>query len=286
MKYIISLSSIPSRYPSLYPVLESLLAQTHKAEKIIVYIPKTYRRFPDYVGPLPVVPPGVEVRLVDKDLGPATKVLYAAEEFANQPIEILYCDDDRLYMPGWTEKFKAARSRHPGVALAAHGLHFENIPGCVPNAAQRKPKFIAMGKALDLGFHIRRLLEKIRYGGRLNVPLEKATPRRMVFRSGYADVAEGFGGVLVPPNAFDLSARDIPEVIWTVDDIWLSGQLAMKNIPIWVVAGATLFRTPREQYLDALFMAEIEGLKRDQANLACVEYMRAHFGIWAKATTT
>ncbi|MBS8226763.1 hypothetical protein [Vannielia litorea] len=80
-----SLSSIPSRSESLGPALEALVAQDVSVEKVILYIPKVYRRFPDYAGDLPSVPAGVEIRQPEEDFGAASKVLHALRDFAYAP---------------------------------------------------------------------------------------------------------------------------------------------------------------------------------------------------------
>jgi hypothetical protein len=73
-RYVISLSAIPPRFAHLGPVLDSLLRQRPRAEAVLLYIPKSYRRFPEWDGALPDVPEGVEIRRVEEDLGPATKL--------------------------------------------------------------------------------------------------------------------------------------------------------------------------------------------------------------------
>ncbi len=76
---IITLSSIPPRFGLLKPTLFSLLSQRLKAEEVRLYIPHKYRRFPDWDGRLPEVPAGITIVRCDEDLGPATKVLPAAQ---------------------------------------------------------------------------------------------------------------------------------------------------------------------------------------------------------------
>ena len=75
---IVSLSTIPPRFDKIGETLKSLLNQSVKADHIYLYIPETYRRFPDWDGQLPHVPDGITIRRTDIDLGPATKVLPAA----------------------------------------------------------------------------------------------------------------------------------------------------------------------------------------------------------------
>lgn len=126
---IITLSSIPPRFSRIGPCLQSLLAQTAEIDGIYLYIPLSYRRFPDWDGALPEVPDGVEIRRCDEDFGPATKVLPAVREFAGRDCDILFGDDDRAYEPGWAADFLRARDRHPGCAIARRGLMADRMVG-------------------------------------------------------------------------------------------------------------------------------------------------------------
>ncbi|OZA04987.1 MAG: hypothetical protein B7Y02_15940 [Rhodobacterales bacterium 17-64-5] len=99
--------------------------------------------------------------------------------------------------------------------------------------------------------------------------------------SGYGDVAEGFGGVLVRPEFFDDAVSDIPPILWAVDDVWISGHLTRRGIPIWVeMAGARISNIGDMNETFALYRAELDGARRDDANRACVDYMREPYGIW------
>ena len=67
MTLFITLSSIPARFDKIGPVLESLASQG--ADKVLLYIPETYRRFPDWDGALPKVPSGIQIQRCTDDLG-------------------------------------------------------------------------------------------------------------------------------------------------------------------------------------------------------------------------
>lgn len=73
--------------------------------------------------PLPALPVGVELLRTADDLGPAGKLLAPAAAFPNA--DILYCDDDWLYAPGWADAFRAARA--PGRVVAASTWPVERI---------------------------------------------------------------------------------------------------------------------------------------------------------------
>lgn len=97
---------------------------------------------------------------------------------------------------------------------------------------------------------------------------------------GYVDIAQGFSGVLIDPQW--LAGEDIapPPEAWATDDIWLSGQLARRGIPIRLAKDARAGMTPAFDDADALQDAVIGGRARHAANMACVETLTRRYGIW------
>lgn len=274
---IVTLSSIPPRFGKLEPTLNCLLAQTAQIDRILLYIPERYRRFPDWDGTLPEVPEGVEIRRVPEDIGPATKVLFAAQEFRGQDVDLLLCDDDRRYKPHWAQAFLDARAAHPDAAIAIAGFEADRY-GQSSMKDRPQPRAQRRSRMMDLRFQAQMVWEY------LFPPVERKylrEPTRVLFReSGYVDCFEGFGGALVKPDFFDDSAFDIPDVVWAVDDVWLSGCLARKGVPIWALADQhDTQHTPAGVY-DALHRATIQGADRDAANKACIAYFRDTFGVW------
>lgn len=274
---VISLSTIPARFAYIEATLASLLKQSTPADRIILYIPHKYRRFPNWDGVLPTVPSGVEIRRVAEDLGPATKVLIAAREFRGQNCDILFCDDDRDYPPDMTTRFMQARDRYPGCAIAGFGRQADTMAAS-SNQRDHQPRAIRRWRITDVDFQLRYLWRQIRAGRNW---ARVAEPRRKIFkRSGYIDIFEGFGGVLVRPEYFDDVAYDIPPVLWSVDDVWLSGMIARSKVPIWLLANQP---EPTETAADAyapLALSVNDGADRQTANAMAVRYMQQHFGIW------
>lgn len=274
---IVSLSSIPPRFDKLGPTLDCLLRQTAKIDRIIVYIPAQYRRFPDWDGVLPEVPEGVEIHRCEADLGPATKVLYAARVFRGQDIDILLCDDDRRYKPHWAKAFVDARADHPDACIAIAGFEADRY-GQSQMKDRPQPRAKRSSRAWNLRFQAQMVWEF------LFPPVQRKylrEPTRALYKtSGYVDCFEGFGGALVKPDFFDDAAFQIPEVIWAVDDVWLSGNLARKGVPIWALADQhDTQHTPAGVY-EALHKAQIEGADRDDANKAAIAYFRDTYGLW------
>lgn len=110
----VALTSIPPRFGTLAARLSALLAQ--RPTRVCLTLPHSYRRFPDWDGPLPTLPSGIEILRSD-DHGPATKFLTAFQKYRWD--DVLIADDDCDYGPGWLDAFRAARRNHPDPAIAA-----------------------------------------------------------------------------------------------------------------------------------------------------------------------
>lgn len=274
---IVSLSSIPSRFKLLEPTLNCLLEQDAPVDHIQLYIPQRYRRFPDWDGTLPDVPKGVEIVRCEEDLGPATKVLFAARDHRGQDVDILLCDDDRRYKRHWAQTYVDARREHPDCCLAIAGFEADRY-GQSQMKNRLQPRARKRSRALDLKFQAKMVWEF------LFPPVERRylrEPVRRLFRqSGYADCFEGFAGAMVRPEFFDDEAFDIPPVVWTVDDVWLSGHLARMGVPIWIIADQFDTQHTPAGISDALYLSEIEGADRDAANMRCIAYFQEKYGIW------
>ena len=104
-KLIISLTTIPPRFKYVQECLWSLLVQTAEVAAVNLYIPRGYKRFGYAESDLPKLPNGVNLRVVDEDLGPATKILPACREYLGQDVFILCCDDDKIYDRDWAQRF-------------------------------------------------------------------------------------------------------------------------------------------------------------------------------------
>lgn len=278
MRHVISLSTIPPRFDQLGPALTSLLRQASRPEAVELYIPRHYRRFPDWGGAPPEVPEGVRVVRVEEDLGPATKVLPAARAWRGQGVELIYVDDDRILDRQWTRRCLAQRRSHPDTAICGAGFGvverygFRGAESPVPQAVK------AADPAAQFRYQFHRLAIQLRrqFGG------TRRTGHALRFeRSGYIDIAEGYGGVMVRPEFFDDAAFAIPPVLWTVDDVWLSGSMARRGIRIW--ADKSLYRVSEAKDVSLtapLYKAVIEGANRRDADMACIDHMRRSYGIW------
>lgn len=261
---IISLTTIPSRMDRIRPTLESLLRQRVPIDAVILWIPQVYRR-PEFRGfTPPAVPAGVDVRRCDVDYGPATKVLPAVQAFHDRDVRILYCDDDRIYDPDWAGRLIAASDAHPEACIAAVG---EAIGLTLKKAFKASPTY--------------RMLARSTLG--IFSTIYRSGMRAIEVDSGRVDICKGYGGVLVRPHFFDRAAFDIPDLLWTVDDIWLSGCLALAGVPIWKVANADDAVKTDLADVDALVDYVYADHHREQANVACIRYFQETYGIWRRS---
>lgn len=263
MSLIITLSSIPPRFSGLGPTLESLLRQDLPADEIRLYLPHQYRRFPDWDGRLPQVPRGVRIMRANQDYGPATKILPAVRDFQGQRVELLLCDDDRVYDPGWSARFLRARRDHPDCVIAEAGGF---VPGHQRTAAPR-----ARPREKGLAYRLIRA-----------ATLGLAKPRPWV-ASGHVDVFKGYGGAMLRPDFLAPSVFDIPDLLWTVDDPWLSGHFALNGVGIWLNAQGVHPPETRTARRDALLRFALQGKGRGDANAACYAWFRDRHGIWQDA---
>lgn len=268
MRRIISLSTIPPRFPFLGATLESLASQ-QTVDEVRIYIPKRYRRFPEYDGSLPDVPEGVTVCRIEDDLGPATKILPAARDFRGQDVQILFCDDDLLYPAGWARRLFDAQAGRPTEAVATMGRIYAHKRS---NPQLKRPHARQLLHRHDPIYRAGRLFSKL-FGARQ--PLWRPT----IF-PGYIELLFGAGGVVVRPDFFDDEAFDIPEEAWPVDDIWLSAQLARKQIPIYCPWRFPCAPSAVQADTDSLLDAEFMGATRQESNREAVVTCQQRYGIW------
>lgn len=262
---VISMTTIPSRVSRLKTVVDSLLAQSWPISEIRLYLPKRYHRFPGQTININEVDPRVTLVEVDKDLGPLTKIAFAVDEFKDQDVLVLACDDDMAYDSGWVARFMNTFEEYPNSCLVQSGAFLyqyapHSVACCKHPRAQYKGLVYRLKRAVTIGLW---------------------KPKTPFLKSGYVDVGEGWGGILVNPKWFDTKFKNIPEEIRLVDDVWISGYLASKRVDIWLIANALRPVTSDIAQTDGLNNIKDPLKHRNFLNNRAVFLMREIFGVWS-----
>lgn len=266
--FVVSLTTIPPRFSDLMPTFLSLKAQKRvKIREIRLDLPKTYRRFDfDPSTDLPDLPDWVTLYLHDFDYGPATKILPSAQAYAGKDVLLFFCDDDHRYEPHLLYKLGKAAEAHPNDVIANMGynLHERLVNPCYDFPRRFQPR--AMRRPKDWRYRLWRLSTGLR------------KKQEFIGTPGYMDLAEGYGGILARPSFFTPDMYDIPEILWTVDDPWLSGHFTKNGHGIW--RSAEPLRHEHNVGAEALADFVYQGHGRAEADTACIEYFRREYGIW------
>lgn len=113
---VVSLTSHAPRFATLTPTLKSLMLQTMRPERVVLWIGhRDVPLIPAEVRAL--VEAGLEIRACE-DLGPHTKYVHALREWPDARIAI--CDDDTYYRPEWLADLVA--DDRPG-EIPCHRIH-------------------------------------------------------------------------------------------------------------------------------------------------------------------
>ena len=211
-RVIVSLSTVPERIGNLGPTIRSLLRQTRPPDEIVLAIPEfSIREQRPYAVPKHVSRwPRMRVLHCQKDWGTATKFIpIVREELAagRGNTLIMVVDDDRIYPRDALETYLHYNKQLPDAALCFRGA--------------------AMPRDLDW-----RHAKMIRAS-----ELRQPQP---------AAVITGCGSYLIQPRFFDESLWDYsqaPKGAFYMDDIWISGCLARRNVKRYVVPASAMMRS-------------------------------------------
>lgn len=208
---VISLSILPSRFKNFEPTLNSLTDQTLLPKKIILNLPKTFKRdktnyvIPEFVKLHPLI----EINWIEEDLGPATKILPTLDLFADSPDQlIIVLDDDQIYPKGLVENYEKWSKELPDAAMTLSGW-------VVPDTFDHADKVQKYGAIVRVYRRDTSVDEPVR-----------------------VDCLQGAASFAVKPKLFDRGVFDLenaPREAFFVDDIWLSGNLSRVKSPVYVV---------------------------------------------------
>jgi hypothetical protein len=215
-RVIASLSTVPDRINNLRPTIRSLLKQTRPPDEIVLAIPEFSVRerrpyvVPKYISRLP----RVRVLRCRQDWGPATKFIAAIQDelaAGRQNTLIMVVDDDRVYPRDALETYLHYSEQLPDAALCFRGA--------------------AMPSTLDWD------------DAKMIRASELREPRPVA-------VITGCGSYLIQPRFFDESLWDYsvaPQVVFPIDDIWISGWLSRRGVKRYVVPGSAMMRSVLRQ---------------------------------------
>ena len=197
---IISLTSFPARIKLIHPVINSLLNQSIKPYKIILWLAKP--EFPNGNVDLPtnllnLIDKGLTIEYYEKDIKSYKKLIPTLKKYPNNII--VTADDDIIYRKDWLEKLYKTYLKYPK-DIAAH----------------RVTKFIYKKN----GF-------KFIVGG-----------KHYYKKPSFLNKVTGVGGVLYFPNCFykDILNEELfMKLAPTNDDVWFWFQAVLKGTRIRVV---------------------------------------------------
>jgi len=123
LRVVVSLSSIPSRLPHIFPALNSLLGQTRPADALYLNLPHwSIREKRAYRIPSALAADGrIVVNRIAADLGPITKLVPVLRLETDPRTLIVTVDDDAVYPPDLLATLIRFHRLLPAAALGLRG---------------------------------------------------------------------------------------------------------------------------------------------------------------------
>lgn len=214
---IISMSVLPSRFKGILPTLNSLTDQSVLPEKIMINLPRVFKRdkthyeIPEYVIDHPLV----EINWIQEDMGPATKLLPTISYYEEDPNKlIIVVDDDQIYPQELVANYLENEKNLSDSAMTLSGW-------TVPETFDHSDK------------------EQL-YGGIVRFYRLDNSVKNPV----RVDCLQGAASFAVKPRFFSNNVFEFdqaPREAFFVDDIWVSGNLALTHTPVHVIPGPFRF---------------------------------------------
>jgi hypothetical protein len=244
MRVIVTLTTVPPRFPYLPRTLGSIRAQSRMPDRIMINVPRQYMRF----GQVPLeqlaaeAGSDIEINLVPQDFGPATKLIGTTFRDDLEPNDLLISiDDDRHYDRNLVARHVEANLKDEETVKTEAGWEIEQLS--------------------PFGYR------------------KKLSPRGVEFvREGYIDCLGGCCGVSFFKRHLDAQVRDVPRQSTFVDDIFFSAYFARKGVPIRILKdGIDQLRTYAEMVSPLFWGKELE---RRKLNEDAIRYFRDAWRIW------
>ena len=191
---IISLTTYGERYKDVYITIESLMQQTVKANKIILWLDESYKEKPILPVLKKQIDRGLEIRYC-KDLGSYKKLIPCLKEFPESII--ITVDDDVIYNIRTIEKLVSAYNNNPN--------------------------FIYCNR-----------MHRIKFDGIKVLPYKEWEKGIMDSQESIYNFPVGIGGVLYPPHCFNeeiFNEKFFLSQCPNGDDIWFKAMSLINNFP-------------------------------------------------------
>lgn len=194
---VASLTSYPARFGTLHLCIKSILNQSVKADKVILWLDDFVRdeEIPASVTALKAN--GLEIKKIPYDLKPHKKYFFAMQEFPD--FCVITFDDDSMYRKNSIKKLLLSYRAFPNAVSA---------------------------------LRVRKIIEK---KGRTATYAEWRHARRGDVLPSFSLVATGVGGILYPPHILPESTFDVDAIkryCHRADDIWLKFMELKNNVPV------------------------------------------------------
>lgn len=137
---LISLTTFSKRIDDVFICIESLLQQTLKPNKIILWLSREEFSESDIPAALQLqMARGLEVRFCEKDIGPYKKIIPALHEFPD--FKIITVDDDVIYPVDLVDKLYRSYISDPHVihAFQAHRIGLDEGGNLLPYKQWQRP---------------------------------------------------------------------------------------------------------------------------------------------------
>jgi hypothetical protein len=205
-RFIISLTSYPARTNELHYTLHSLLSQTFKPDKIVLWLNE--KQFPDHEKGLPdsilsMVNRGLTICFYEHDFRSFLKLVPSLQHYPDDVI--ITVDDDICYGPTWLEQLVKAYDKDPVAVHACMAREIELRPDGKPRSYRK--------------WHHYCFYRRPRGNAVLVFPL-------------------GCGGVLYPPHCLHGDILDpglFMALAPSADDIWFWAMRVLKGTPAKLV---------------------------------------------------
>ena len=241
-EYIVSLTTFPLRISSVWLVIESMLHQSYKPDKVVLYLSK--KQFSGFdVLPknlLNLQKRGLQIEFVDKDMRSHKKYLYAMEKYPDA--NVITVDDDVIYRSDFVQSMVCFSKKFPGSIIGNR---------CKVTSSSVNYCYNVMRDA---------------------TPADSLIPRDDLLNIGAS-------GVLYPPGSLfqDWNNHELIErLCFTADDIWLHCMAKMQGTK---VVFSNYFQNQLLVKIKNNVSLRDVNLEANQIQIeALIKYYKEHFG--------